>query len=104
MSALQGKPGEGTIGWMARNSIAANLAMVILLAGGFFFAATMQKEVFPEFELDIVTVHVGYPGAAHFIGPRGKGLRNRRTGQRGRPDEGFSGYRSGGEPDPHLPG
>jgi multidrug efflux pump subunit AcrB len=64
MSALQGKPDEGTIGWMARNSIAANLAMVILLAGGLFFAATMQKEVFPEFELDIVTVHVGYPGAA----------------------------------------
>ena len=64
MSALQGKPGEGTIGWMARNSIAANLAMVILLVGGLFFAANMQKEVFPEFELDIVTVNVGYPGAA----------------------------------------
>jgi multidrug efflux pump subunit AcrB len=64
MSTLQGRPGEGTIGWMARNSIAANLLMVILLVGGLFFAANMQKEVFPEFELDIVTVSVGYPGAA----------------------------------------
>jgi multidrug efflux pump subunit AcrB len=64
MSALQGKPDEGIIGWMTRNSIAANLAMVILLAGGLFFAANIQKEVFPEYELDIVTVRVGYPGAA----------------------------------------
>jgi multidrug efflux pump subunit AcrB len=38
--------------------------MVILLAGGLFFAANIQKEVFPEYELDIVTVRVGYPGAA----------------------------------------
>jgi hypothetical protein len=89
MSTLQGRPGEGTIGWMARNSIAANLLMVILLVGGLFFAANMQKEVFPEFELDIVTVSVGYPGA---VGPRGTWLSYRRTGQRGRPDEGLSGY------------
>jgi len=55
---------DGSIGWMARNPIAANLLMVILLAGGLFFAINMQKEVFPEFELDVVTVSVGYPGAA----------------------------------------
>ena len=64
MSDPQSRPGEGTISWMARNSIAANLIMVILLAGGLFFAVNMQKEVFPEFELDIVRVNVGYPGAA----------------------------------------
>ncbi len=49
---------------MARNSIAANLLMVILLGGGLWSAAVMQKEVFPEFQLDIVEVEVGYPGAA----------------------------------------
>ena len=49
---------------MARNSIAANLLMAILLGGGLWTAVTMQKEVFPEFQLDIVTVSVAYPGAA----------------------------------------
>lgn len=54
----------GPIAWMARNSIAANLAMIILLGGGLWSAAAMQKEVFPQFQLDIVEVNVGYPGAA----------------------------------------
>ncbi len=55
---------RGPIAWMARNSIAANLLMIILLGGGIWTAATMQKEVDPRFELDIVTVSVVYPGAA----------------------------------------
>ena len=55
---------RGPIAWMAQNSIAANLLMAILLGGGLWTAVTMQKEVFPEFQLDLVTVSVGYPGAA----------------------------------------
>ncbi len=55
---------SGAIAWMARNSIAANLLMVILLVGGFWSALVVQKEVFPEFQLDVVEVGVGYPGAA----------------------------------------
>ncbi|MDJ0624252.1 MAG: efflux RND transporter permease subunit [Desulfocapsaceae bacterium] len=55
---------KGVIAWMAHNSIAANLLMVILLAGGFWTALTVQKEVFPQFQLDIVQVTVAYPGAA----------------------------------------
>ncbi|UBM37086.1 efflux RND transporter permease subunit [Bremerella sp. TYQ1] len=55
---------EGAIAWMAKNSIAANLLMIILLAGGIWSAITIQKEVFPQFQLDIVEVSVGYPGAA----------------------------------------
>ncbi|MCS7467269.1 efflux RND transporter permease subunit [Stieleria sp. ICT_E10.1] len=54
----------GAIAWMARNSIAANLLMIILLGGGVWSAAVIQKEVFPQFELDIVEVRVDYPGAA----------------------------------------
>ena len=54
----------GPIAWMARNSIAANLLMMILLAGGIWSAFQIQKEVFPQFQLDIVSVSVGYPGAA----------------------------------------
>ncbi len=52
------------IEWMARNSIAANLLMIILIAGGLYMAATMQKQVFPEFELDMVEIRVTYPGAS----------------------------------------
>lgn len=55
---------QGMIAWMARNSIAANLLMIILLGGGIWATATVQKEVFPRFQLDIVEVSVGYPGAA----------------------------------------
>tara|TARA_E500000318_G_scaffold14854_2_gene14678 strand:- start:73746 stop:76874 length:3129 start_codon:yes stop_codon:yes gene_type:complete len=57
-------PMRGPIAWMAQNSIAANLLMVILLVGGVWSAFSIQKEVFPEFQLDIVEVDVGYPGAA----------------------------------------
>ena len=55
---------SGPIAWMARNSIAANLLMVILLGGGIWSARAIQKEVFPESQLDIVEVVVGYPGAS----------------------------------------
>ena len=54
----------GPVAWMARNPIAANLLMVVLLGGGVWSALTIQKEVFPRFQLDIVEVSVVYPGAA----------------------------------------
>lgn len=49
---------------MARNSIAANLLMMILIGGGIYTMIYIQKEVFPQFQLDIVEVSVVYPGAA----------------------------------------
>lgn len=52
------------IAWMAGNSIAANLLMLVLLGGGIITAFTIQKEVYPEFELGIVEVMVEYPGAS----------------------------------------
>jgi len=55
---------KGALAWMARKSIAANLIMFLLIAGGFWTALNIQKEVFPQFQLDIVTVSVAYPGAA----------------------------------------
>jgi multidrug efflux pump subunit AcrB len=55
---------RGPIAWMARNSIAAHLIMVILLIGGVWTAISMQKEVDPNFQLDVVEVEVYYPGAA----------------------------------------
>ena len=55
---------EGAIAYMAKNSIATNLLMIILLGGGLFTMYTIQKEVFPEFQLDFVEVSVVYPGAS----------------------------------------
>ena len=58
------KSHTGPIAYMARNSIAANLLMVILIGGGIWTMYNIQKEVFPQFQLDIVEVSVVYPGAA----------------------------------------
>lgn len=55
---------RGAIAYMAKNSIAANLLMIILIAGGIWTMYRIQKEVFPQFQLDIVDVNVVYPGAA----------------------------------------
>ncbi|PLY00943.1 MAG: AcrB/AcrD/AcrF family protein [Desulfuromonas sp.] len=49
---------------MARNHVTTNLLMLLLLIGGLFVTATIKKEVFPEFELDRVSVSVSYPGAS----------------------------------------
>lgn len=55
---------KGPIAWMARNPVAANLLMLLLLGGGIWTSLNIQKEVFPQFQLDIVEISVGYPGAA----------------------------------------
>jgi multidrug efflux pump subunit AcrB len=54
----------GPIAFMANNPIAANLLMIILIGGGIWMMYNMQKEVFPQYQLDIVEVSVAYPGAA----------------------------------------
>jgi len=55
---------RGPVAWMAGNSVAANMLMLVLLIGGLIYAFTIKKEFFPEFELDLVTVNVPYPGAS----------------------------------------
>lgn len=55
---------KGIIAWFARNSVAANLLMIILLIGGLFSTVLINKEVFPSFELNYLQISVAYPGAA----------------------------------------
>ncbi len=55
--------GSGPIAWMARHPVAANLLMLTLLLGGLFRASSIKQEVFPDFDLDTVSVTVPYPGA-----------------------------------------
>ena len=52
------------IDWMARNGVAANLLMVLIIVAGVFSATAIVQEVFPEFSLDAVQVRVEYPGGA----------------------------------------
>ncbi|WP_372366167.1 efflux RND transporter permease subunit [Candidatus Uabimicrobium sp. HlEnr_7] len=54
----------GSITWMAKNSVAANLVMLICLIGGFFALSYIKQEVFPEIDLDVVRASVAYPGAS----------------------------------------
>ncbi len=55
---------NGAIAWFARNSVAANLLMVVILAGGALSLPRIKQEVFPEVQLGVVSVQVDYPGAA----------------------------------------
>ena len=52
------------ISLMARNHVASNLIMLVLIVGGAFTMYNIQKEVFPQFQLDFVEVSVTYPGAS----------------------------------------
>ena len=49
---------------MAGNSVAANLIMLLCLIGGVISAFAIKKEVFPDTEIDVVTITVSYPGAS----------------------------------------
>ena len=55
---------HGVIAWFARNSVAANLLMWMLLIGGIFGAIGIQKQIFPTFDINIINVRVPYLGAA----------------------------------------
>ncbi len=56
---------KGPIAWMARNSVVANLVMWAILIGGVMsLSRIIKKEVFPEFDLDIISISVPYPGAS----------------------------------------
>jgi multidrug efflux pump subunit AcrB len=55
---------EGPIGWMARNSVAANLLAGVLVVGGLFSLSTIPQKEFPDIDIPIITVGVAYRGAA----------------------------------------
>ena len=55
---------SGIIAWFARNSVAANLLMICILVGGLLTTLTINKKIYPSFELNYVSVVVAYPGAA----------------------------------------
>ncbi len=63
-SRAGGRRSTGALAWMARNSVASNLLMFVLVVGGVLGVVRTKQEVFPEFALDNITVSVPYPGAS----------------------------------------
>ncbi len=54
---------NGLIRWFANNHVAANLLMVVIIIAGLVSALNIKQEVFPEVEMDMITVQVPYLGA-----------------------------------------
>lgn len=54
----------GLIGWFARNHVAANLLMLLMMLAGLLSVFTIKKQVFPEIKLEQVTIRIPYLGAA----------------------------------------
>ena len=52
------------IRWFTQNGVAANLLAGITIITGIFAAMNIKLELFPELDLDIVSITVPYPGAA----------------------------------------
>ncbi|MFN2427819.1 MAG: efflux RND transporter permease subunit [Candidatus Binatia bacterium] len=50
--------------WFASNSVAANLLVMMIFTGGLLTLPTIKQEIFPEFDTDLVSVQVTYPGAS----------------------------------------
>ena len=54
---------NGLIRWFAHNHVAANLLMISICAAGLMSAMSIKQEVFPDVEMDIITISVPYLGA-----------------------------------------
>jgi len=50
--------------WFAKNPVAANLAMVLIVAAGLLTLPGIKQEVFPEVASDLINISVPYLGAA----------------------------------------
>ncbi|WP_163933302.1 efflux RND transporter permease subunit [Paraferrimonas sp. SM1919] len=55
---------KGLIAWFARNSVAANLLMLIIIIGGLVSANGIRKQFFPQVEINWIQFSAQYPGAA----------------------------------------
>jgi len=55
---------SGLIAWFARNSVAANLLMIFILVGGFLTISTINKQMFPQVQINWISYAAPYPGAA----------------------------------------
>ena len=55
---------KGVIAWFARNPVAANLLMLIIIFVGLGSAFSLQRSMFPALDINLIFVTAPYPGAA----------------------------------------
>ncbi|MEM0986077.1 MAG: efflux RND transporter permease subunit [Pseudomonadota bacterium] len=55
---------NGIVSWFARNSIAANILMIVAFVGGTFSYFSMEREMFPTVQVAGASVTVAWPGAS----------------------------------------
>ena len=55
---------KGAVKWMAGNHVAANILMLILIVGGLLMGKSIKQEIFPEMDLDMISITVPFPGAS----------------------------------------
>jgi multidrug efflux pump subunit AcrB len=58
------RSGGGIIGYFARNPVAANLLMFMIILLGTFSYFTIQKQMFPSVEINYINAFISYPGAS----------------------------------------
>ena len=51
------------IAWFAQNHVAANLVMVLLVAGGLAAMSSINQKSFPDIEVEVISVRVPFLGA-----------------------------------------
>lgn len=56
--------GGGIIGYFARNAVASNLMMFMIILLGVFSYFTIQKQMFPNIEINYINAFISYPGAS----------------------------------------
>ncbi|KPZ65335.1 Toluene efflux pump membrane transporter TtgE [Pseudoalteromonas sp. P1-16-1b] len=54
----------GLIAYFANNSVAANLMMFFIIVMGLISYFTIQRQMFPNIEVNYITVNANYPGAS----------------------------------------
>ncbi|RDV24240.1 AcrB/AcrD/AcrF family protein [Alteromonas aestuariivivens] len=54
----------GIISWFARNSVAANLLMIFIIVMGIAGYFTIQRQMFPNIEINYIRISAQYPGAS----------------------------------------
>jgi len=54
---------KGVIGWFARNGVAANLMLLVIVASGAIVLMDLKQEIFPELSLDVIMIETRYRGA-----------------------------------------
>ena len=54
----------GIIAYFANNSVAANLMMFFIIIMGVISFFTMQRQMFPNVEINYISINANYPGAS----------------------------------------